>query len=58
MVVDIAAKVRIGRITMYAMIGTDAFESSGIAPTAIAPLWKVFALARMLNGLESYCLRS
>ena len=55
---DIAAKVRIGRITMYAMIGTDAFESSGIAPTAIGTLWKVFALARMLNGLESYCLQS
>ena len=45
-----------GRRTMYAMMGAGAYGSSRVAPTVIAHLWKVFALPRMLYGLETYCL--
>ena len=47
-----------GRRTMYAMMGAGAYGSSGVAPMVIAHLWKVFALPRMLYGLETYCLRA
>ncbi|MEW8547288.1 MAG: reverse transcriptase family protein, partial [Candidatus Thiodiazotropha sp.] len=56
--VDIAARVQMGRRTMYAMMGAGAYGCSGVAPTVIAHLWKVFALPRMLYGLETYNLRS
>ena len=56
--VDISARVQMGRRTMYAMMGAGAYGCSGVAPTVIAHLWRVFALSRMLYGLETYCLRS
>ena len=56
--IDISARVQMGRRTMYAMMGAGAYGCSGVAPTVIAHLWRVFALRRMLDGLETYCLRS
>ena len=56
--VDIDARVQMGRRTMYAMMGAGAYGSSGVAPMVIAHLWRVFALPRMLYGLETYCLRA
>ena len=53
--VDIDA--RVGRRTMYAMMAAGAYGSSCVAPMVIAHLWKVFALPRMLYGLETYCLQ-
>ena len=47
-----------GQRTMYAMMGSGAYGSSSVAPMVIAHLWKVFALQRMLYGLETYCLRT
>ena len=47
-----------GQRTMYTMMGAGAYGSSGVAPVVIAHLWKVFALPRMLYGLETYCLRT
>ena len=43
---------------MYAMMGAGVYGCSGVAPTVIAHLCRVFALPRMLYGLETYCLRS
>ena len=54
--VDIDARVQMGRRTMYAMMGAGDYGSSCVAPMVIAHLWKVFALLRMLYGLETYCL--
>ena len=54
--VDIDARVQKGQRTMYVMMGAGVNGSSGVAPMVIAHLWKVFALLRMLYGLETYCL--
>ena len=54
--VDIAARVQTGRRTMYAMMGADAFGSSGVAPPLVAHPWKIYALPRMIYGLEVFSL--
>ena len=54
--VDIAARVQTGRRTMYAMMGAGAFGSSGVAPPLVAHLWKIYALPRMIYGLEVFSL--
>ena len=54
--VDIAARVQKGRRTMYAMMGAGAFGSSGLAPPLVAHLWKIYALQRMIYGLEVFSL--
>ena len=54
--VDIAARVQTGRRTMFAMMGAGAFGSSGVAPPLVAHLWKIYALPRMIYGLEVFSL--
>ena len=56
--IDITARVQIGRRTMYTMMGAGAYGCSGVAPSVISHFWKVFALLRMLYGLEIYSLNS
>ena len=55
-VVDIKERVQMGRRTMYAMMGAGAYGCSGVLPQVISHLWRVFALPRMLYGLEVYSL--
>ena len=45
-----------GRRTMYAMMGAGGYGCPGVSPPLIAHLWKVFALPRILYGLEVFCL--
>ena len=54
--VDIAARVQTERRTMYAMMGTGAFGSSGVAPPLVTHLLKIYALPRMIYGLEVFSL--
>ena len=49
--VDISARVQMGQMIIYVMIGIGAYGSSGVAWIVIAYLWKVFALPRMLYGM-------
>ena len=52
--VDILARVQMGRRTTYdIMMGAGAYGCFGVAPTIIDYLWRVFALPRMLYGLET-----
>ena len=46
-----------GRIIMYAMMGAGTYGCSGVTTTVIARLWRVFALPKMLYGLETYRLQ-
>ena len=41
---------------MYAMMGAGAFGSSDVAPPFVAYLWKIYALPRMIYGLEVFSL--
>ena len=56
--VDNTARVQIGVRTMYAMMGAGTYGCSGVAPSVVSHLRKVFALPRMLYGLEVYSLNS
>ena len=56
---DVQRKIQLGRRTMYSLMGVDAYGGSGLNPTIPAHLWKIYALPRVLNGLEVlYCLQS
>ena len=43
-----------GRRTKYAMMGAGAYGCFGVSPPLIARLWKVFALSRVLYGIEVF----
>ena len=53
---DIKTRVQMGRRTMYAMMGAGAYGCSGVAPSVISNLSKIFALPSILYGLEVFCL--
>ena len=55
-VVDIKERVQMGRRIMYAMMGAGAYGCSGVLPQVTSHLWRVFALPRMLYGLEVFSL--
>ena len=50
-------KVKIGRRTMYALMGAGAYGNSRLNPLVSSKMWKTFALPRMLYGLEVCNLR-
>ena len=50
----IKTRLQMGRRTMYAMMGASAYGCSGVAPSVISNLWRVFALPSMLYGLEVF----
>ena len=52
-------KVQLGRRTMYSLMGAGVYGSSGLNPMVSAHLWKIYALPRVLYGLEvQTCLQS
>ena len=54
--VDADGRAQTGRRTMYALMGAGAYGCSGVPAPLIAHLWKIYALPRMIYGLEVFTL--
>ena len=56
---DVKKKVQLERRTMYSRMGDGVYGGSGLNPMVSAHLWKIYALPRVLYGLEvQTCLQS
>ena len=56
---DVKKKVHLGPRTMYSLMGAGVYGGSGLNPMVSAQLWKIYALPRVLYGLEVHtCLQS
>ena len=56
---NVKKKVQLGRRTMYSLMGAGVYGGPGLNPMVSAPLWKIYALPRVLYGLEvQTCLQS
>ena len=56
---DVKKKVQLGRRTMYSLMGAGVYGGSGLSPMVSTHLWKIYALSRVLYGLEvQTCLQS
>ena len=54
-----AKKVQLGRRTMYSLMGVGTYGNSGLNPMVSFHLWRIYALPRVLYGLEvQTCLQS
>ena len=56
---DVETNMKLGRRTVYSLMGVGAYGGSGQNPVVSAHLWKIYALPRVLYGLEvQVCLQS
>ena len=56
---DVGKKIQLGRRTMYGLMGAGVYGGSGLNPMVSVHLWRIYALPRILYGLEvQTCLQS